>query len=165
MASSALRLQPVDDDGSGTPLSSARLGEIKTVPYVPHSHPVVERLIGTVRRECLDRCCSGQPLMSSEGSSSSSSTTTIARMRGGQGVRPAEPGPSWRSGESAGVSVAAAVSGAVSYADGRVMPSILSAFTAAIYEFATHRNHRAVFVNLTGDLRLYYSPQPSNRQW
>jgi putative transposase len=29
--------------------------EIKTVPYVPRSHPIVERLIGTVRRECLDR--------------------------------------------------------------------------------------------------------------
>jgi Integrase core domain len=29
--------------------------KIKTVPYVPCSHPVVERLIGTVRRECLDR--------------------------------------------------------------------------------------------------------------
>jgi len=29
--------------------------EIKTVPYVPSSHPVVERLIGTLRRECLDR--------------------------------------------------------------------------------------------------------------
>jgi putative transposase len=29
--------------------------EIKTVPYVPPSHAVVERLIGTVRRECLDR--------------------------------------------------------------------------------------------------------------
>jgi putative transposase len=28
--------------------------EIKTVPYVPLSHPFVERLIGTVRRECLD---------------------------------------------------------------------------------------------------------------
>src|SRR6267154_1662377 len=28
---------------------------IKTVPYVPLSHPFVERLIGTVRRECLDR--------------------------------------------------------------------------------------------------------------
>jgi hypothetical protein len=28
--------------------------EIKTVPYVPRSHPVVERLIGTVRREYLD---------------------------------------------------------------------------------------------------------------
>src|SRR4030095_14354663 len=29
--------------------------EIKTVPYVPRSHPVVERLIGTVRREYLNR--------------------------------------------------------------------------------------------------------------
>lgn len=30
--------------------------EIKTVPYAPLSHPFVERLIGTIRRECLDRC-------------------------------------------------------------------------------------------------------------
>jgi putative transposase len=29
--------------------------EIKTVPYVPLTHPFVERLIGTIRRECLDR--------------------------------------------------------------------------------------------------------------
>jgi transposase InsO family protein len=29
--------------------------EIKTVPYVPWSHPFIERLIGTIRRECLDR--------------------------------------------------------------------------------------------------------------
>jgi putative transposase len=28
--------------------------EIKTIPYVPLSHPFVERLIGTVRREYLD---------------------------------------------------------------------------------------------------------------
>jgi hypothetical protein len=28
--------------------------EIKTVPYVPISHPFIERLIGTIRRECLD---------------------------------------------------------------------------------------------------------------
>src|SRR5690348_7004652 len=32
-----------------------RVTEIKTVPYVPWSHPFVERLIGTIRRECLDR--------------------------------------------------------------------------------------------------------------
>ena len=30
------------------------LTEIKTVPYVPLSHPFVERLIGTLRREYLD---------------------------------------------------------------------------------------------------------------
>lgn len=29
--------------------------EVKTVPYVPLSHPFVERLIGTVRREYLDQ--------------------------------------------------------------------------------------------------------------
>jgi len=29
--------------------------EIKTVPYVPLSHPFVERLIGTIRRESLDQ--------------------------------------------------------------------------------------------------------------
>jgi len=29
--------------------------EIKSVPYVPTSHPFVERLIGTVRREILDK--------------------------------------------------------------------------------------------------------------
>jgi putative transposase len=29
--------------------------EVKTVPYAPLSHPFVERLIGTIRRECLDR--------------------------------------------------------------------------------------------------------------
>ena len=28
---------------------------IKTVPYAPASQPFVERLIGTIRRECLDR--------------------------------------------------------------------------------------------------------------
>lgn len=30
------------------------VAEIKTVPRVPLSHPFVERLIGTLRRECLD---------------------------------------------------------------------------------------------------------------
>jgi hypothetical protein len=29
--------------------------EIKTVPHLPLSHPFVERLIGTIRREYLDR--------------------------------------------------------------------------------------------------------------
>src|SRR5262245_20090218 len=32
-----------------------RVQEIKTLPGVPLSHPFVERLIGTIRRECLDR--------------------------------------------------------------------------------------------------------------
>jgi len=29
--------------------------EVKSVPYVPLLHPFVERLIGTLRRECVDR--------------------------------------------------------------------------------------------------------------
>jgi len=29
--------------------------EIKSVPYTPTSHPFVERLVGSVRRELLDR--------------------------------------------------------------------------------------------------------------
>jgi putative transposase len=29
--------------------------EIKSAPYVPLSHPFVERLIGTIRRKFLDR--------------------------------------------------------------------------------------------------------------
>ena len=29
--------------------------EIRTVPYAPLSHPFVERLIGAIRRECLER--------------------------------------------------------------------------------------------------------------
>jgi hypothetical protein len=31
------------------------ISEIKTVPYTFWSHPFVERLIGAIRRECLDR--------------------------------------------------------------------------------------------------------------
>ncbi len=30
------------------------VSELKTVPYVPLSHPFVERLVGTIRREHLD---------------------------------------------------------------------------------------------------------------
>ena len=35
------------------------IDEIKTVPHVPRSHPFVERLIGTTRREFLDHVLSG----------------------------------------------------------------------------------------------------------
>jgi len=31
------------------------VAEVKTVPYVPISHPFVERLIGTIRRELIDQ--------------------------------------------------------------------------------------------------------------
>src|SRR5215813_1738353 len=39
----------------GANLRILEVTEIKTVPYVPLSHPFVERLIGTIRREYLDR--------------------------------------------------------------------------------------------------------------
>ncbi|MDA1076104.1 MAG: integrase core domain-containing protein [Proteobacteria bacterium] len=38
-----------------TNLRVCEIDEIKSVPYVPSSHPFVERLIGTLRREYLDR--------------------------------------------------------------------------------------------------------------
>ena len=38
-----------------SPRRAAHSEEVKTVPYVLLSHPFVERLIGTIRRECLDR--------------------------------------------------------------------------------------------------------------
>jgi putative transposase len=41
--------------GIFTPAATLEIREIKTVPYVPLSHPFVERLIGTVRREYLDQ--------------------------------------------------------------------------------------------------------------
>jgi hypothetical protein len=41
-------------NGEGRKLFSG-VTEIKTMPYVPLSHPFVERLIGALRRECLDR--------------------------------------------------------------------------------------------------------------
>ena len=35
-------------------LRMLEIEQIKWVPYVPVSHPFMERLIGTMRRECLD---------------------------------------------------------------------------------------------------------------
>ena len=62
--------------------------EIKTVPYVPRSHPVVERLIGTVRRECLDRMLFWTAAdLEGKLLEFPSTTTSIARMRGGPGAR------------------------------------------------------------------------------
>ena len=47
---------PCTGSTSGTPtVRVLHMTEVKSVPYVPLSHPFVERLIGTLRRECLDR--------------------------------------------------------------------------------------------------------------
>ena len=43
------------DITNGKYLRVLEVAEIKTVPNVPLSHPFVERLIGTIRREYLDR--------------------------------------------------------------------------------------------------------------
>src|SRR6202022_299118 len=41
---------------AGSPIcASSRSTEIKSVPYAPVSHPFGERLIGTIRREYIDR--------------------------------------------------------------------------------------------------------------
>ena len=62
--------------------------EIKTVPYVPRSHPLVERLIGTVRRECLDRLVFWTTAdLERKLLEFQHYTTSIARMRDGQGAR------------------------------------------------------------------------------
>ena len=50
--------------------------EIKSVPYAPVSHPFVERLIGTIRCELLDRHFSGTRPTWSESSMNSEPTTT-----------------------------------------------------------------------------------------
>jgi len=39
------------------------VSEIKTVPYAPLSHPFIERLVVTIRRECLISRCSGRRLI------------------------------------------------------------------------------------------------------
>ena len=113
--------------------------EIKTVPYVPRSHPVVERLIGTVRRECLDRLLfwTAADLERKLVEFQQVLQRASHPRRTGRAPAGAEPECGWREGESSGVSLAAALSWAVSHAEGRVTQSIRSTFTGAIYEFAT----------------------------
>src|SRR3982074_291243 len=63
--------------------------EIKTVPYVPLSHPFVERLIGTIRRECLDRTLfwTATDLEKKLFDFQHITSMAIARIRGGTGAR------------------------------------------------------------------------------
>src|SRR5579864_8558254 len=66
--------------------------EIKSVPCVPLSHPFAERLIGTIRRECLDHTLFWTTQISKINSLSSGTTsTTIARIPHGKGKRPIRP--------------------------------------------------------------------------
>jgi hypothetical protein len=62
--------------------------EIKTVPYVPLSYPFVERLIGTIRRECLDRTLFWTAAdLETNSSISNATTAAIADMRGWTAAR------------------------------------------------------------------------------
>jgi hypothetical protein len=100
---------------------------------VPRSHPVVERLIGSVRREYLDRLLfwSGadleQKLVEFQEYDNAHRTHACGSGRAPAGAESGHHRP-----ESLGVSVAATLSWPVSHADGRVTQSIRSAFTAAI---------------------------------
>jgi transposase InsO family protein len=42
---------PVDEQSN---LRILEVDELKSIPYTPRSHPFIERLIGTIRREFLD---------------------------------------------------------------------------------------------------------------
>jgi putative transposase len=115
--------------------------EIKTVPYVPRSHPVVERLIGTVPRECLDRLVFWSAADLERKLLEFQRYYNEHRAHAGRAGRP--PAASLDTAD-ARASLRAyrwqpALSWAVSHAEGRVTPSNRSAFTAAVYEFATHR--------------------------
>ena len=54
-ASALITIRCSDSTGGLPTYACSRSGEVKTVPYAPISHPFVERLIGTIRREYLDR--------------------------------------------------------------------------------------------------------------
>ena len=104
--------------------------EVKSVPYAPVSHPFVERLIGTIRREYLDRTSSGTPLTSSGSWTSSGITTTsivfIARLtahrrRSAAGHRHPPPPPS------------------IDMPGGRIAAVCFKPRWLHDYEFATHR--------------------------
>jgi len=64
------------------------VAEIKTVPYVPLSHPFVERLIGTIRREYLDHLLFWTSAdLENNCSISGPTSTTIAPITPGKGER------------------------------------------------------------------------------
>ena len=57
-----------------------QVAEIKTVPYVPLSHPFVERLIETFERSLWIALCSGRPLISKTSCGSSGITSTVIEL-------------------------------------------------------------------------------------
>ncbi len=108
----------------------------------PHQHTECPRLMRTsyTTTERPNQGCHGYE-------TSRDSVLWVLRCRlvqrashAGRAGRPAdtEPGPGQPSGESPGLSVADALSWAVSHAEGRVTQAIGIALTTPIYEFATH---------------------------
>jgi putative transposase len=66
--------------------------EIKSIPYVPLSHPFVERLIGTIRREYLDHMLFWTTAdLETSCSISGPTSITIARIPHGKGEGPIRP--------------------------------------------------------------------------
>ena len=118
---------------------------IKTVPYVPRSHPVVERLIGTVRRGCLDRLlfwtAADLERKLVEFQQYSNEHRTHTGLQGARRRRARTPPALGPVSERIGGS--RTVVGCITHRAPRTW-SIRNAFTAAIYEFATHRCFRAV---------------------
>ncbi len=98
------------------------VNEIKTVPYVPLSHPFVERLIGTIRRECLDHTLFWRAADLELKLLDFQRYYNDHRAHAGLGGAYAgtEPGHRRHPGECRFVSPAAALSWAVSDADGGV---------------------------------------------
>ena len=94
------------------------------MPYVPRSHPIVERLIGTVRRECLDRMLFWTAADLERKLVEFEPVLQRASHACGAGRAPAsaDPGHGWRLGR----------------VSGRIGGS-RTVDTPAIYEFATNR--------------------------
>ena len=74
-----------------TALRVLEVTKIKTVPYVPLSHPFVERLIGTVRREFSTGLYSGQRQIWRRNYSISNITIMGMEPHAGLDGRPPEP--------------------------------------------------------------------------
>jgi len=112
---------------------------IKTVPCVPRSHPVVERLIGTVRREYLDRLlfwtAADLERKLVEFQQYSNEHRTHTGLQGARRRRARTPPALGPVSERIGGS--RTVVGCITHRAPRTW-SIRNAFTAAIYEFATH---------------------------
>ena len=81
--------------------------EIKTVPFVPFSHPFVERLVGTVRREFLDQTPLGtHETLNENWIRSRNITTVIGCIRGSRNKYPTRDLPAKTSRQFASMTTA-----------------------------------------------------------